>query len=187
MVVGLTSTAMPSPIVISHPIRASKDIVVVTSLRCGTLVIVEVELPSSVPARIGSTAFLAPEIRTSPDSGPEPLIRNLSIGVADRWYGPPGGWDEISTSGWTTSLQALTGPMALQLRVRLALTAAYSGRSAVSVRPIITPPTTIALAVLCKPVTARADGSGFGRGSACCRASGGFEQAVDLTYLGKLL
>ncbi len=43
--------------------------VVVTSCRCGTLPIEIVPSASSVAHRIGSTAFLAPEICTSPSSG----------------------------------------------------------------------------------------------------------------------
>ena len=53
--------------------------VVVTSLRWGTFAMREVLLPSSVAARIGSTAFFAPEMRTSPASGALPSISSLSI------------------------------------------------------------------------------------------------------------
>ena len=51
------------------PMRPSSSMVVVTSFRCGTLPIVTGPSASSAPARIGSVAFLAPEMRTSPSSG----------------------------------------------------------------------------------------------------------------------
>src|SRR5579859_5584339 len=54
--------------------------VVVTSCRCGTLLIVTGSSASRQEARIGSTAFFAPEIPTSPRSGSPPLIRILAIG-----------------------------------------------------------------------------------------------------------
>src|ERR1700752_2556111 len=58
--------------------RPSNSIMVVTSCRCGTLPTETVPSASSVAARIGSAAFLAPEMRTSPSSGTPPWICSLS-------------------------------------------------------------------------------------------------------------
>jgi len=56
---------------------------------------------SSVAARIGSAAFFAPEMRTSPSSGLPPTICNLSRGVAP--YGRPGAAD---SSGVSASIES---------------------------------------------------------------------------------
>ena len=53
--------------------------VVVTSCRWGTLRMMTGLSANSVPARIGSTAFLDPETRTCPESGTPPLIMSLFI------------------------------------------------------------------------------------------------------------
>ena len=67
-----------SSIVTLTPMRPSNSIMVVTSCRCGTLPTDTVPSASSVAARIGSAAFLAPEMRTSPSSGTPPWICSLS-------------------------------------------------------------------------------------------------------------
>src|ERR1700722_5069930 len=69
---------MRSSMVTVTPMRLSSSMVVVTSCRCGTLPIVTGPSASSAPASIGSVAFLAPEIRTSPSSGTPPVICSLS-------------------------------------------------------------------------------------------------------------
>src|SRR5690554_7921787 len=48
------------------------------SFRCGRLPTVTGSSASRVAARMGSAAFLAPEIRISPSRGLRPLIRSLS-------------------------------------------------------------------------------------------------------------
>ena len=53
--------------------------VVVTSCRCGTLPTTTGSSVSSAPARIGSAAFFAPEMRTSPSSAAPPAICSLSM------------------------------------------------------------------------------------------------------------
>ncbi len=58
--------------------------VVVTSCRCGTLPIVTGSSASSVAARIGNTAFLAPEIQTSPFRGSPPEMTILAMLVCLR-------------------------------------------------------------------------------------------------------
>ena len=63
------------------PIWPSSSIVVVTSCRCGTLPISTGSSASRVAARIGSTAFLAPEIQTSPLSGSPPVITIFAIAI----------------------------------------------------------------------------------------------------------
>src|SRR5262245_1752780 len=65
------------------PIRPSSSIIVVTSCRCGTLPTETGPSASSVAARIGNAAFLAPEIRTSPSSGVPPCICSLSMACGD--------------------------------------------------------------------------------------------------------
>src|SRR5688572_25325548 len=69
--------------------RPSSSIVVVTSCRCGTFEIVTGPSASSVDARIGSTAFFAPEIHTSPFSGSPPVIRIFAnaVPLARRFVG----------------------------------------------------------------------------------------------------
>src|SRR6056297_30313 len=81
-----TSTPSRSSTVTSTPMRCSSEMVVVTSLRWGTLATVTRSEASSVAARIGKVAFLAPEIRISPSSAAPPVIFSLSIVEA----GPPG-------------------------------------------------------------------------------------------------
>src|SRR5580704_5183707 len=89
MVLGSTSMRMRSSLVTVTPMRASSSLVVLTSCKCGTLPIVTGPSASSAPARIGSVAFLAPEIRTSPSSAIPPVICSLStlarlLGAARR-------------------------------------------------------------------------------------------------------
>src|SRR5450631_4647808 len=73
---------MRSSIVTVMPMRPSSSMVVVTSRRCGTLPMVTGPCDSSAPARIGSVAFLAPEIRTSPSSAMPPVICSLSTAAS---------------------------------------------------------------------------------------------------------
>ena len=75
-----TSMRSPSAMVTLTPMRPSSSMVVVTSFRCGTLQMVTGSEASRPAARIGSVAFLAPEMRTSPSSGTPPVICNLSMG-----------------------------------------------------------------------------------------------------------
>src|SRR6202008_853847 len=49
--------------------------------RCGTLATTTGSSASSAPARIGSVAFLAPEMRTSPSRAVPPWICSLSISI----------------------------------------------------------------------------------------------------------
>jgi hypothetical protein len=57
------------------PMQPSSSMVVVMSCRCGTLVIRTGASASRVaPQRIGSAAFLAPEMRTSPSSLAPPVM-----------------------------------------------------------------------------------------------------------------
>src|SRR6056297_1574752 len=74
-----TSTLSRSSTVTSTPMRWSREMVVVTSLRWGTLETVTRSEASSVAARIGSVAFLAPEMRISPSSAVPPVIFSLSM------------------------------------------------------------------------------------------------------------
>src|ERR1700756_2178848 len=53
----------------------------VMSFRCGTFPTPTGSSASSAAARIGSVAFFAPEMRTSPSRGTPPWICNLSISV----------------------------------------------------------------------------------------------------------
>ena len=69
---GLPSPAVPSSTVMPAPSSPSSSAVVTTSCRCGTLLIATGPSASSVAHRIGSTAFLAPEICTSPFSTAPP-------------------------------------------------------------------------------------------------------------------
>src|SRR5579863_1148447 len=78
---------MRSSMVTVAPMRPSSSTVVVTSLRCGTLATTTGSRASSAPARIGSVAFLAPEMRTSPSSGTPPWICNLSMLSLPRFFG----------------------------------------------------------------------------------------------------
>ncbi len=52
--------------------------VVVTSFKCGTLRIVTGLVASNVPAKIGSAAFLAPDMDILPDNVAPPSMRSLS-------------------------------------------------------------------------------------------------------------
>ena len=87
-----TSTRILSSIVTLTPMRPSSSIMVVTSLQMRHVADRHRCLPpASVPARIGSAAFLAPEMRTSPSSGTPPRICSLSMsgsGVAGRSCDP---------------------------------------------------------------------------------------------------
>src|SRR5258707_6877799 len=74
-----TSMRMRSSIVTVAPILPSSSTVVVTSFRCGTFAITTGSSASSAAARIGSVAFLAPEMRTSPSRGTPPWICSLSM------------------------------------------------------------------------------------------------------------
>src|SRR5688572_17199565 len=78
MVPESTSIFMCSSIVTLTPMRPSSSIIVVTSCKCGTLPMVTGPSASSVPARMGKVAFLAPEMRISPESGMPPVICSLS-------------------------------------------------------------------------------------------------------------
>src|SRR5690606_25765284 len=68
-----SSTVTPIPMV------RKSAIMVVMSFRWGMLVSKTGLSASKVAARIGSAAFLEPEIRISPRNGPPPMIINLSI------------------------------------------------------------------------------------------------------------
>src|SRR5215813_3369258 len=82
-----TSMRMRSSMVTVAPMRPSNSTVVVTSLRCGTFATTTGSSASSAPARIGSVAFFAPEMRTSPSSGTPPWICSLSMLVLTRLVG----------------------------------------------------------------------------------------------------
>ena len=76
-----------SSMVTETPMRPNNSIMVVTSCRCGTLRMVTGPSASSAPATIGSVAFFAPEMRTSPSRGMPPLICSLSTDELVRWEG----------------------------------------------------------------------------------------------------
>src|SRR5271170_1368069 len=78
---------MRSSMVTVAPILPSSSTVVVTSLRCGTLATTTGSRASSAPARMGSVAFFAPEMRTSPSSGTPPWICHLSMRALPRLLG----------------------------------------------------------------------------------------------------
>src|SRR5262249_46136776 len=63
---------------IATPMRRSNFTVVAMSFRRGTLVSATGESASNVAARIGSAAFFAPEIRTSPSRRVPPTMTSLS-------------------------------------------------------------------------------------------------------------
>src|SRR5271154_4286142 len=67
-----------SSMVTETPMRPSSSIMVVTSCKCGTFDTVTGPSASRQPARIGSVAFLAPEMRISPSRAMPPLICSLS-------------------------------------------------------------------------------------------------------------
>src|SRR5580693_9293902 len=82
-----TSMRMRSSMVTVAPMRPSSSTVVVTSLRCGTLATTTGSSASRAAARIGSVAFFAPEMRTSPSSGTPPWICSLSMLGLPRFFG----------------------------------------------------------------------------------------------------
>src|SRR4051812_9369181 len=79
-----------SSMVTETPMRPNNSIIVVTSCRCGTLRIVTGPSARSAPATMGSVAFFAPEIRTSPSSGMPPLICSLSTFYLQETGSDPG-------------------------------------------------------------------------------------------------
>src|SRR5262245_35679675 len=78
MFFAVSSTPSLSSIEMATPICASSPSMVVTSRRCGTLVTVSGSDVSSAAVRMGSVAFFAPEISTSPASGAPPSMTSLS-------------------------------------------------------------------------------------------------------------
>ena len=86
-----TSMFMRSSTTSSTPMRPSSSMVVVMSCRWGMLPTLTVPSASRVAARIGSAAFLAPEMRISPSRGIPPVMMSLSIrrapDAAARWWG----------------------------------------------------------------------------------------------------
>jgi hypothetical protein len=54
------------------PMRPNNSIMVVTSCRCGTFDTVTGPSASRQPAKMGSVAFFAPDMRISPSSGMPP-------------------------------------------------------------------------------------------------------------------
>src|ERR1700730_7387050 len=78
---------MRSSTVTVAPILPSSSTVVVTSFRCGTFATTTGSSASSAAARIGSVAFLAPEMRTSPSRGTPPWICSLSMLAVRRLFG----------------------------------------------------------------------------------------------------
>src|SRR2546430_10947244 len=78
---------MRSSMVTVAPIRPSSSTVVVTSFRCGTFATTTGSSASSAAARIGSVAFLAPEMRTSPSRGTPPWICSLSMSALPGLFG----------------------------------------------------------------------------------------------------
>src|SRR5690242_5869562 len=84
---GSTSMRMRSSMVTVAPILPSSSTVVVTSRRCGTFATTTGSSASRAPARIGSVAFLAPEMRTSPSRGSPPWICSLSMSPLLQFFG----------------------------------------------------------------------------------------------------
>src|SRR5262249_23790975 len=84
---GSTSMRSRSSIVTVAPILPSSSTVVVTSRRCGTFATTTGSCASSAPARIGSVAFLAPEMRTSPSRATPPWICSLSTSALPGLFG----------------------------------------------------------------------------------------------------
>src|SRR5215467_2477728 len=76
--------------VTAAPMRPSSSTVVVTSFRCGTFATTTGSCASSAPARIGSVAFLAPEMRTSPSRATPPWICSLSTSALPGFFGGQG-------------------------------------------------------------------------------------------------
>src|SRR5437764_1466543 len=78
-------TTCPSlPRSTSTPMRASSFAMVETSIRRGTRRSASGCEVSSAAHMIGSAAFFAPEMRTSPCSGPPPVMRSLSTALPLR-------------------------------------------------------------------------------------------------------
>src|ERR1700688_2194804 len=75
-----------SSMITETPMRPSNSIMVVTSCRCGTFDTVTGLSASKQPARMGSVAFLAPEMRISPSRGIPPWICNLSTALARIFF-----------------------------------------------------------------------------------------------------
>src|SRR5580692_2236719 len=78
MVEASTSMRIFSSMVTETPMRPSNSIIVVTSCKCGTFETVTGPSANKQAAKIGSVAFLAPEMRISPSSAMPPWICNLS-------------------------------------------------------------------------------------------------------------
>src|SRR5258708_32210411 len=78
---------MRSSTVTVAPILPSSSTVVVPSFRCGTFPTTTGSSASSAAARIGSVAFLAPEMRTSPSRGTPPWICSLSMLILRGFFG----------------------------------------------------------------------------------------------------
>src|SRR6267154_2048764 len=87
MVDASTSMRIFSSMVTETPMRPSNSIMVVTSCRCGTFDTVTGPSDSRQPARMGSVAFLAPDMRISPSSGIPPCICSLSTALARIFFG----------------------------------------------------------------------------------------------------
>src|ERR1700756_4207842 len=81
---------MRSSTVTVAPMRPRSSTVVVTSFRCGTFATTTGSSASKEAARIGSVAFLAPEMRTSPSRGTPPWICSLSMLVLRGLVGRQG-------------------------------------------------------------------------------------------------
>src|SRR5437879_550900 len=86
--VAACSVISPSPVWARTPMPASKTRMVLTSRRCGTLASASGSSVSRLAHMMGSAAFLAPEMRTSPRNGPLPRI--LSLSMARAFHGGPG-------------------------------------------------------------------------------------------------
>src|SRR5687768_4855173 len=78
MFAAQSSTPSFSSTDIATPICPSRLSIVVTSRRCGTFSIVSASRESNDAQRIGSAAFFAPEIATSPCSAMPPSMTSLS-------------------------------------------------------------------------------------------------------------
>src|SRR6516162_1846979 len=78
---------MGSSMVTVAPMRPSSSTVVVTSFRCGTFATTTGSCASSAPASIGSVAFFAPEMRTSPSRLTPPWICSLSTSALPGLFG----------------------------------------------------------------------------------------------------
>src|SRR5512139_337987 len=72
------------------PMWPSSASMVLMSLRCGTLPSFSGSALSRLAVRIGSAAFLAPEMRTSPASGLPPWISRASMSAAGPVFGRVG-------------------------------------------------------------------------------------------------